>query len=145
MPRPPDTRLPMTILFLDADDAACAPLAAGLARHVAESRGLEVDAYSAGVRPSHVRPEVRTMLREVGAPTDGLHAKPVMAVPLDELDLLVRLAPGLSVTLVKPVPTLDWHLPDPSSAPPAERMDAYRAARDELIRRLTLHFDGAAR
>ena len=32
----------MTLLFLDADDAACAPLAAGLARHVGESLGLEL-------------------------------------------------------------------------------------------------------
>lgn len=134
----------MTLLFLDADDAACAPLAAGLARHVGESLGLDVDAYSAGLRPSHVRPEVRAMLREVGAPTDGLHAKPVMAVPLEDLDVIVRLAPGLEAAGVPRVRTLDWHLPDPSSAPPSERVEAYRAARDELVRRLTMHLPALA-
>ncbi|MSP54264.1 MAG: hypothetical protein EXR69_01455 [Myxococcales bacterium] len=133
----------MTLLFLDDDDAARAPLAAGLARMLAELFDIDASAYSAGMRPSHVRAEVRKVLREVGAPIDGIHAKPLMAVPLDEVTLVVRLAPGLSFRLPADVPCLDWHLPDPCCAPPAERDDAYRATRDELLRRLRLHLCGA--
>ncbi len=130
----------MTLLFLDPDDASRAPLAAGLARHLGESLDMDVAAYSAGVRPSHVRQEVRTMLREVGAAIDGIHAKPVMAVPLDEITLVIRLAPALDARLPDGVRIIDWHLPDPSCAPPEEREDAYRATRDELLRRLKIHF-----
>lgn len=134
----------MTLLFLDEDDAARAPLAAGLARMLAEQLDIDLDAYSAGMRPSHVRPEVRRMLREVGAPNDGIHAKPLLAVPLDEVTLVVRLAPGLAFRLPDGVPCLDWHLPDPCCAPAREREEAYRATRDELLRRLNLHFSRAA-
>lgn len=130
----------MTLLFLDPDDAARAPLAAGVARHLGDLLDMDVTAYSAGLRPSHVRPEVRTMLREIGAAVDGIHAKPVMAVPLDEITLVIRLAPDLDVRLPDGVHVIDWHLPDPSCAPPDEREDAYRATRDELLRRLKIHF-----
>lgn len=130
----------MTLLFLDPDDAARAPLAAGLARHLGEWLEMDVTAYSAGVRPSHVRQEVRTMLREVGAAIDGIHAKGLMAVPMDEVTTVVRLAPDLHVTLPEGMRVIDWHLPDPSCAPPDEREDAYRATRDELKRRLKIHF-----
>lgn len=132
----------MTLLFLDEDDAARAPLAAGLARMLAEQLDLDLDAYSAGMRPSHVRAEVRRALREVGAPIDGIHAKPLMAVPLDEVTLAIRLSPGLIFRLPAALPCLDWHLPDPCCAPPSERDDAYRATRDELLRRLRLHLSG---
>jgi protein-tyrosine-phosphatase len=134
----------MTLLFVDEDDAARAPLAAGIARHLADSLGLDVDAYSAGVRPSHVRPEVRKMLREIGAAGTGLHAKPLLAVPLDEVTLVVRLSPDLTFRFPYDVPMLDWHLPDPTSAPADEREDAYRATRDELTRRLKLYFSSVS-
>lgn len=127
----------VTFLFLDSDDAARAPIAAALAPWLAEQIGVSLTAYSAGVRPSHVRPEVRQVLNEIGAPTAGLHAKNVRAVPLDEITAAVRLAPDL-LTRLPDVPVLDWHLPDPSSAPPPERLDAYRATRDELVRRLRI-------
>lgn len=130
----------MTLLFVDEDDAARAPLAAGIARHLADTLGLDVDAYSAGVRPSHVRAEVRTMLREIGAAGTGLHAKPLLAVPLDEVTLVIRLSPDLTFRFPYDVPMLDWHIPDPTSAPPTERDDAYRATREELTRRLKLYF-----
>lgn len=130
----------MTLLFLDEDDAARAPLAAGLARMLGEEFDIELQAYSAGMRPSHVRPEVRKMLREAGAAIDGIHAKPLLAVPLDEVTLAIRLAPDLGFRLPAGLACLDWHLPDPTSAPPAEREDAYRATRDELLRRLKLYF-----
>ena len=39
---------------------------------------------------------------------------------------------------------LHWGLPDPAKAPGGEkeRLDAFRATRDELFRRLKLAFDG---
>ena len=33
---------------------------------------------------------------------------------------------------------LHWPLPDPASAPDDERIEAFRAARDELLRRIPL-------
>ncbi len=84
------------------------------------------------------------MLREIGAAGTGLHAKPILAVPLDEVTLVVRLSPDLTFRFPYDVPMLDWHLPDPTSAPADEREDAYRATRDELTRRLKLYFSSVS-
>lgn len=127
----------MTVLFYDHDDACLAPLATRLCNLLAEARELDVEAHSAGRRPSHVRSEVRKVLSEVGAATQGLVAKPLLAAPLDEITHVITLCPDLPAVLPH-AQHLAWHLPDPSSAPPAERLDAFRTARDELLRRLRL-------
>lgn len=123
----------MTVLFIGDANAARSPMAEAIARQLAPS--LEV--WSAGWRPSHVRPEVRTVLEEEGIRAEGLRAKQVNAVPLEEVDVVVAFCADEGRLRV-PVDARreTWFLPDPTSAPPHERLEAYRAARDELIRRV---------
>ena len=123
----------MTILFVGESGAARAPLAEALARQLLPGH----DVWGAGYRPTHVHPEVRTVLEEEGVSTVGLRARPLAEVPLDDVDLVVSFVDeerGLRV----PASTrkVRWGIPDPSSAPRAERLEAFRAARDEIVRRI---------
>lgn len=123
----------MPTLFLCEANAGPSPLAEALARHVVP----RAEVYSAGVYPSHVRPEVRRVLAERGVNAQGLRAKGLIAIPMEEITLLVRI--GLGVAEVRApdhARAVDWLIPDPASYPDDERLDAYRAAADELERRI---------
>ncbi len=125
----------MTFLFLDDDCAARAPLAEALA----QKYGRLADAWAAGWYPSHVRAEVRAVLEEEGIRPQGLRARGVSAVPLEEVQVVVSFVPDAAPLLLSEgVVRRTWAIPDPSCAPPAERLDAYRAARDEITRRLKI-------
>lgn len=119
----------MVVLFVGSANAARSPLAEALARHAGH------EAWSAGARPSHVRAEVREVLEEIGVNADGLRAKPPWEVPLEEVELVVYLDRELP-PVRSSAPSRTWAVPDPTCAPPEERMEAYRAARDELSRRV---------
>lgn len=121
------------ILFLGVANATRTPLAEAIARDLAP----EHEVWSAGARPTHVRPEVRAVLTEAGLRADHLRSKPLIEVPLDEIDLVVTLAdPERCPRVPGQRPTVSWQLPDPASAPREEALEAYRATRDELMRRL---------
>lgn len=123
----------MPTLFLCEANAGPSPLAEALARHLRP--GAEV--WSAGLAPSHVRPEVRRVLSERGVLVDGLRAKGLWSVPLEELTLVVRIGSNLEgFRPPKGARVVDWRLPDPAAYPDDERLDAYRAAADELERRI---------
>lgn len=123
----------MHVLFLDESGGARGPLAEALLRHVAPWH----DATAACWSPSHVRPEVREVLAENGVSPEGLRARGLGSVALEEVDLVVDFVPDEGRLRLHPdTPRRSWRLPDPLSAPPAERMEAFRAARDEIERRL---------
>ncbi len=123
----------MTLLFLDHDCAARAPLAESIARQLAR---WDHEVWAAGWEPSFVRKEVREVLSEDGFKDDGLRARALPAVPLDEVDVVIAFVPDVGRLRVRPdVRRLDWRIPDPSCAPAEERLEAYRAARDEIVRR----------
>lgn len=123
----------MHVLFLDESAGARAPLGEALLRHLAPWH----DATAAGWSPSHVRPEIREVLTEEGIPMEHLRARGLASVPWDEIDVVVRFVPDEGRLRVPArARQLSWLLPDPLAAPPDERMEACRAARDEIRRRL---------
>lgn len=123
----------MTVLLLDPVNASLAPLAEALGRQLAPRHEWIAAAWA----PSHVRPEVRAVLDEEGVPAQGLRARGLGSVAMEEVDLVVAFTPDEGRLRVPATARrLDWRLPDPSSAPPSERLEAYRAARDEIERRL---------
>lgn len=125
------------LLFLCDANAARSPLAEAIARELAWKHHLELEVWSAGTFPSHVRPEVRRVLDEVGYSADGLRSKSIMEVPMDEVGQVISLClPSQAPPVPKRLEVESWPLPDPSSAPASERLEAFRATRDELQRRL---------
>lgn len=123
-------------MFACVANSARSQLAEAIARHLGPH---DLEAWSAGSRPSNVRPEVRVVLDELGIDHRGLLSKGFYAVPLEDIDVAVTLCLD-EVCPVLPVSVrqLHWPLPDPASAPDDERIEAFRAARDELLRRIPL-------
>ncbi|MEL6349786.1 MAG: arsenate reductase ArsC [Myxococcota bacterium] len=123
----------MPLLFYGRSNASRSPLAEAIARHHAP----EVEVYSAGSQPAHVRGVVFTVLDEVGIDGRGLRSKSLFEVPLEDVVTAVILcAPRDTPILPKRIEQVRWPLPDPDAAPRSEALEAYRATRDELMRRI---------
>ena len=121
------------ILFICVANSARSQLAEAVSRHLCSN----VQAWSAGSNPTHVRPQVRKVLFEEGIDTKGLRSKGLMEVPVDEMDLIISLCMEEQCPLLHTyAERLSWPLPDPASAPDDEAMEAFRACLDELKRRL---------
>ena len=99
----------MALLFLCTANSARSQLAEAITRHLAP----RLDVWSAGSEPTHVRPEVRIVLEEVGIDPRGLRSKGVDEIPLDEIELAVTLcADEVCPVLPKRVEQMHWPLPD---------------------------------
>ncbi len=123
-----------TVMFACVANSARSQLAEAIARHLGSS---ELEVWSAGSRATSVKPEVRVVLDELGIDHRGLRSKGFVAVPIEELDVAVTLCQEEVCPIFPGVTrTLHWPLPDPASAPDGERVEAFRAARDELLRRI---------
>ena len=121
------------ILFLGVANSARSQLAEAIARDLAP----DLDIWSAGTEPSHVRPQVRRVLYEVGFDDKGLRSKTLFEVGMDEIDVIVTLCREEQCPILPGKKRhVHWPLPDPAAAPDTEKDEAYRATRDELIRRL---------
>jgi len=82
---------------------------------------------------------VHDVLAEVEIDTYGLRSKGMMEVPLEDVDTVVTLCMEEQCpVLPSGVTHVSWPLPDPASAPQEEAQEAFRATRDELLRRLPL-------
>ena len=121
------------ILFLCVANSARSQLAEAIARQMAPA----LDVWSAGSEPTHVRPQVRRVLDEIGYDPRGLRSKSMFEVEMDEIDVIVTLCREEQCPLLPGKKRhIHWPLPDPAAAPEEEKDEAFRATRDELIRRL---------
>ena len=133
------------ILFLCVANSARSQIAEGLARAMAPA-GVRV--WSAGSRPTSVRPEAVAVLAEVGIDISHHRSKSVAEIPPAEVDTVVTLCAEEECPLFLGQATrLHWGLPDPAAVEGSEqdRLDAFRATRDELRRRLEALFAGSDR
>ena len=123
------------IVFV-CDNNACHSI---MAQAVFEYLKPNILVQSAGQYASFVRAEVRAVLDEEGIVSKGLHSKAIAAVDWDDVELVVVLcAEDIAPFTPSRIPKLHWWLPDPLGAPESERMEACRALRDELLRRIEL-------
>jgi protein-tyrosine-phosphatase len=128
------------ILFLCVANSARSQMAEGIARTFAPA-GVKV--YSAGSRPSSVRPEAITVLQEIGIDISHQLSKPVSSIPAAEVDTVVPLCAEEECPLFLGQATrFHWGLFDPAQATgsAADQMEAFRRTRDELLRRLETFF-----
>lgn len=126
------------ILFLCVANSARSQIAEGLARSMAPSG---VGVFSAGSRPTTVRPEAVAVLAEVGIDISGQRSKAVAEIPADQVDTVVTLCAEQECPLFLGRATrLDWSMPDPAAVDGADRLEAFRKTRDDLTARLTVLF-----
>lgn len=123
----------MGLVYLCVANSARSQLAEAITRHLAP----DLDVWSAGSQPSHVRPQVRAVLDEVGIDSFGLRSKGMDEIPLDEVNMAITLcAEEACPVLPTRVERVHWPLPDPASAPDDEKLEAFRATRDDLMTRI---------
>jgi protein-tyrosine-phosphatase len=124
------------LLFLCVENSARSQMAEGLAR-LAAPEGLRV--FSAGSRPTAVRPEAIAVLGELGIDISAARAKSVSEIPPSLVDTVITLCSEQDCPLfLGRARRRHWNLPDPAAVqgPEAARLGAFRAARDELRRRI---------
>ena len=124
------------ILFLCVANSARSQIAEGLARTMAPP---SVKIWSAGSRPTSVRPEAIAVLREIGIDISQHRSKAVSEIPAAEVDTVITLCGEEECPLFLGKATrLHWGLPDPAAATGSEqeRLGAFRQTRDELRGRI---------
>jgi len=131
---------PAGILFLCVANSARSQMAEGIARSLA-SPGTRI--WSAGSRPTRVRPEAITVLKEAGINMSSHHCTEVSTIPASEVDTVITLcAEEECPVFLGDARRLHWGLDDPSGVTGTEddRLEAFRNTRDILTRRLEALF-----
>jgi len=134
---------PRHILFLCVQNSARSQIAEGIARFLAPP-GVTVS--SAGSSPAFVRPQAIRVLKEIGIDISAHRSKAIEEIgeiagaPVDAVVTLCaeEVCPLYFGNAVR----LHWGLSDPAKATGDDdaRLNAFRATRDELFRRLKLVF-----
>ena len=128
--------MPQGILFLCVANSARSQMAEGIARSLAPP-GVKI--WSAGSRPTSVRPEAIAVLGEIGMDISGHRSKAVSDIPAAEVDTVITLCAEEECPVFRgKVQQLHWGLPDPAAATGSEqeKLAAFRETRDELLRRI---------
>jgi thioredoxin type arsenate reductase len=125
------------ILFLCVANSARSQMAEGIARSLA-TPGMKI--WSAGSRPTKVRPEAIAVLKEIGIDISQNRSKAVAEIPADEIDTVITLcAEEECPVFLGKAQRLHWGLPDPAAVVGTEEeaLSAFRKIRDDLSRRIT--------
>lgn len=126
---------PKHFLFLCVQNSARSQLAEAIARHLALA-GVRVK--SAGSSPAFVRPQAVQVLEEAGISAEGLSSKAVDDIDSTGIDVVITLcADEVCPIYLGRAIRLHWGLPDPAQMEPEKaKLEAFRNARDELMKRL---------
>lgn len=113
-------------------------MAEGLLRHDAGDR---FDVFSAGTKPTQVRPEAITVMQELGIDISGHRSKSVDEFAGHDFDYVVTVCDNAKASCpVFPAGTkqIHWSFDDPAAVEGSQkqRLAAFRHARDELRDRL---------
>jgi arsenate reductase len=119
-------------------------MAEGLLRHDA---GNACEVFSAGTKPTEVRPEAITVMREVGIDISGHRSKSVDEFAGQDFDYVITVCDNAKESCpIFPARTkrIHWSIGDPAAAQGSEeeRLAAFRHARDELRARLQAFTQG---
>ncbi len=126
------------VLILCTGNSARSQMAEGLLRHEGASR---VEVWSAGTRPSHVRPEAIEVMRELGINISGHRSKSVDEFAGREFDYVITVCDNARVNCpVFPGATrrVHWSFDDPAAVEGdvETRLAVFRRVRDEIKERL---------
>jgi arsenate reductase len=126
------------VLILCTGNSARSQMAEGLFRH---EGGDRYDVFSAGTRPSSVRPEAIAVLAELGIDISGQRSKSVDEFVGQPLDLVITVCDNAKEACpVFPGRTqrMHWPFEDPAGLEGSEdeRKDAFRRVRDQIRQRI---------
>ena len=123
-----------TVLILCTGNSARSQMAEGLLRHDA---GDSFEVSSAGTKPTHVRPEAITVMRELGIDISGQRSKSVHEFAGQEFDYVITVCDSAEESCpIFPATTrrIHWSIEDPAAAQGSEeeRLTEFRRARDQM-------------
>jgi arsenate reductase len=132
------------VLILCTGNSARSQMAEGLMRH---EGGERFEVFSAGTRPSHVRPEAIAVMAEIGLDISGHRSKSVDEFVGQDLDFVITVCDNAKETCpVFPgaVKRLHWPFEDPAAVEGSEevRKAAFRRIRDRIHGRIMVFLDG---
>ena len=124
----------MRVLILCTGNSARSQMAEGLLRH---DGGAAFEVFSAGTKPSHVRPEAIAAMHEIGIDISGHRSKSVDEFAGQAFDFVITVCDNARESCpIFPATTLriHWSLDDPAAVQGSdeERLAAFRRVRDEL-------------
>ena len=134
----------MRVLILCTGNSARSQMAEGLLRHHA---GNVCEVFSAGTKPTHVRPEAITVMHEVGIDISSHRSKSVDEFAGQNFDYVITVCDNAKESCpVFPAKTkrIHWSIEDPAAVRGSEEevSTAFRRARDELRARLQAFTQG---
>lgn len=126
------------VLILCTGNSARSQMAEGLLRH---DGGASYEVFSAGVRPTSVRPEAIEAMREVGIDISEQRSKSVEEFADQAFDFVVTVCDNAKEACpLYPAETrrVHWSFEDPAEAAGdfAARLSIFRRVRDEIRARL---------
>ncbi len=124
------------VLFLCVANSARSQMAEGIARQLLPA---EIKVWSAGSRPTSVRPEAVAVLQEIGIDISDHRSKAVAEIPAAEVDTVITLCGEEECPLfLGKAERIHWGLPDPAAVTESEaaRLAAFREVRTELQQRI---------
>lgn len=126
------------VLILCTGNSARSQMAEGLLKH---DGGDSFEVFSAGTKPTHVRPEAITVMRELGIDISGQRSKSVDEFAGQQFDYVMTVCDSAKESC--PIFTgsterIHWSIEDPASIQGSDeqRLTAFRRIRDELRERL---------
>lgn len=122
------------VLILCTGNSARSQMAEGLLRSFARDR---FEVFSAGTKPSHVKPEAMAVMAELGIDLSSHRSKHVAEFDGQSFDYVITVCDNANENCpVFPgrVERLHWGLPDPAAVQGTEpeRLEAFRGVRDAL-------------
>ena len=134
------------VLILCTGNSARSQMAEGLFR---QAGGDRYEVFSAGTKPSQVRPEAIAAMREMGIDISGHRSKSVDEFAGQEMHLVITVCVNAKESCpVFPGRTqrLHWPFKDPAAVAGSEvqRLAAFRSIRDQIQRQIKVFLDGVA-
>jgi arsenate reductase len=122
------------VLILCTGNSARSQMAEGLMRYDAGDR---FEVFSAGTKPSHVRPEAIAVMQELGIDIAGQRSKSVDEFAGQDFDCVLTVCDNARESCpIFPGPTVTVHRsfedPAPLQGSEEERLAAFRRVRDQL-------------
>jgi protein-tyrosine-phosphatase len=143
---------PQAVLFACGLNAVRSPMAAALCKHLF---GADTYVASAGVKRGELDPFAVAVMDELGH--DISRHKPMTFEELEDweglnFDLIITLSPeahhkALELTRTVAADVEYWPTPDPTGTEGSreQRLEAYRAVRDQMLARIRTRFTGPTR
>jgi protein-tyrosine-phosphatase len=138
------SELPGSVLFACTNNAVRSPMAEGILKHL-HGRRIYID--SVGVRSLEIDPFVIQVMEEIGIDLSRHRGKTFATLEDTSYDLIVSLSPEAQHSAVELTRTMAcdvefWPTFDPTAVEGSRdvQLDAYRAVRDALMRRIIERF-----